>query len=112
LTAPIARKDRRLLTLDSVPDDLLAECGLHRGGATEPSYRCSDPAAVLVPLAEVTGPFNRKLNREALASILQGFRICSDFEPVIAFRELSPPQVHLLQYPLIIGWGAFCNSFL
>jgi hypothetical protein len=46
----------RVLTLDDAPDHLLAECGLTRGGASTPSYHCTDPAHVLIPTAEVIGP--------------------------------------------------------
>jgi hypothetical protein len=88
--------ERRPLTLTEVPDELLDECGLRRGGAATPSYHCADAAAVLVSITEVIGPMHRKLNREALASILRGFRDRSDIAPVIAFREVNPPGIHLL----------------
>ena len=38
----------------------------------------------------------RKLNREALASILRGFRDNDDIPPVEVFCEPDPPAVHLL----------------
>jgi hypothetical protein len=41
----------------------------------------------MVPIVDVIGPVRRKLNREALASILRGFRDNDDISPVIAFRE-------------------------
>jgi hypothetical protein len=34
---------------------MLAECGMRRGGQTATSFRCADPNAVLVPVAEVSG---------------------------------------------------------
>src|SRR5450759_2222560 len=57
-----AHVNRRPLTLDCVPDELLAECGLRPGGAKAPSYRCTDPSAILVPVASVIGRIDRKLN--------------------------------------------------
>jgi hypothetical protein len=47
------RNMNRPLTLEHIPIDLLAEYGLRPGGATRPSYRSSDPNAVLVSLSEV-----------------------------------------------------------
>ena len=88
--------DRRPLTLDCVPDELLAECGLRRGAAMTPHYCCTDPAAVLVPLADVVGPMQRKLNRDDLAKILRGFRDGDDIPPVLAFCEPDPPGIHLI----------------
>jgi hypothetical protein len=76
----------RPLTLDDVPDELLAEVGLSRGCAPGASYRCSDPGAFLVPLAEVVGPA-RKLNREALRSFLCAVRDGIARPPVVVFRE-------------------------
>lgn len=48
--------DDRALTLSKIPDSMLVEYGLRRGGATAISYRCADPNAVLEPLAEISGP--------------------------------------------------------
>jgi len=91
-----ARMDRRPLTLDCVPDELLAECGLRRGAVMTPHYCCTDPAAVLVPLADVVGPMQRKLNRDDLAKILRGFRDGDDIPPVLAFCEPDPPGIRLI----------------
>jgi hypothetical protein len=46
----------RVLTIDDIPDELFADYGLRRGGAVAPSYRCTDPQAVLVPVTELTAP--------------------------------------------------------
>ena len=50
----------RVLTLDEITDDLLTECGLRRGAAAAPNYRCIDSMAVLVPTADIIGPSRRK----------------------------------------------------
>jgi hypothetical protein len=46
------------LTLNGVPDYLLAEFGLPRGGAAEASYRCAsgNPDPRHAPMADVAGP--------------------------------------------------------
>lgn len=88
--------NRRLLTLDGVPDDLLAECGLVRGGASTVSYCCTDPSAVLVPIVEITGPEHRKLNEDAVRSLLQGIRDGAVLPPVVVFREPGAPTAALL----------------
>jgi hypothetical protein len=62
----------RALTFSDVPDSQLAEYGFHRGGAPAESYTCSEPAAVLVPIGEVSGPNDRKLNEESTV-----FPLCS-----------------------------------
>jgi hypothetical protein len=85
----------RPLTLDDVPDELLAEVGLSRGCAPGASYRCSDPGAFLVPLAEVVGPA-RKLNREALRSFLCAVRDGIARPPVVVFREPGAATATLL----------------
>jgi hypothetical protein len=54
-------RSKRLLTLNSVSDGPLAQFSVARGSVTAPSYRCTDPSATLVPLAEVIGP-DRRLN--------------------------------------------------
>jgi hypothetical protein len=64
----------RVLTLDDVPDELLFECGLTRGGASAESYHCAELTAVLLPTVQVIGPSRRKLNRDVLINILDGFR--------------------------------------
>jgi hypothetical protein len=88
--------NRRPLTLDGVPDELLAEFGLRRGGATLPSYRWADAAAVLVPLADITGPLQRKLNEESVRSLLRGIRDGADLPPVVVFREPGAQTAALL----------------
>jgi excisionase family DNA binding protein len=88
--------NRRPLTLDDVPDELLAECGLRRGGMTASSYRCTDPAAVLVPVAEITGPMQRKLNEDALRSLLRAVRDRVPLPPVVVFREPGAATTMLL----------------
>jgi hypothetical protein len=86
---------KRVLTLDSVPGDLLAEYGLWRGGAGAASYRCIDPHAVLVPIAEITAPA-RKLNPDALRSLLRGVRDGDNLPPVVVFREPGAVSAALL----------------
>jgi ParB-like nuclease domain len=92
----------RVLTLDDVPDELLAECGLIRGGAAAESYRCNDKLAVLIPTTEVIGPSaRRKLNRDTLANILNGFRQGHAIQPVEVFYETAT-QPH--QFVLLDGF--------
>jgi hypothetical protein len=69
--------------------------------ATTPSYRCADPKAILIPIADVIGPGHRKLNRDALADILRGFLDGDDIPPVEVFMEPHTHEVHLLH-------GAHC----
>jgi hypothetical protein len=64
----------RPLTLQRIPDELLAEYGLRRGGMTRSSYRSSDPNAVLVSLAEIDGPQVRNLNEQAVPDLLRAIR--------------------------------------
>ena len=64
----------RPLTLDSVPDSLLAEYGFRPGAATRTSYLCIDPQAILVPVDSVIPPTGRKLNEDALRNILREIR--------------------------------------
>jgi hypothetical protein len=86
----------RILTLDDVTDDLLAECGLNRGAASAPSYRCAEPTAVLLPTAKVIGPGRRKLNRDVLVNILNGFRQGHNIPPVEVFYEPQADELILL----------------
>lgn len=86
----------RPLTLDEIPGELLAELGLRPGGATGASYRCSDPVAFLIPLTEVAAPTGRRLNREALASVLRGFKDGDAIPPVVVFREPEADTATLL----------------
>jgi hypothetical protein len=86
---------QRSLTLHDVPDDLLAEVGLARGGATTVSYSCTDAAAFLTTLGELVGPI-RMLNREALVSILCGIRDGTALPPVVVFREPGATKATLL----------------
>jgi hypothetical protein len=46
----------RVLSLDDVTDELMAECGLIRGAALTESYCCTELTAVLLPTAKVIGP--------------------------------------------------------
>jgi hypothetical protein len=86
---------RRSLTLDEIPAELLTEYGLHRGCATAPSYRCTDPQSILVPVAEITAGV-RKLNADALRSLLRGVRDGHDLPPVVVFREPGAAAAALL----------------
>jgi hypothetical protein len=89
-------KRERELTLDDVPDDLLAECGLRRGGASTSAYQCTDPDAVLVALSVLTGPSHRKLNRDDLAKILRGFKDGDAIPPVDVFYDADNATTNLL----------------
>jgi hypothetical protein len=85
----------RLLTLDSISDELLAQFGLSRRRVKADSYRCTDPTAVLVPLSEISVP-DRKLNEDALRSLLSGVRDSTDLPPVVIFREPGAATARLL----------------
>ncbi len=85
----------RSLTLDDIPNNLLAEYGLQRGGATVPSYRCTNPQAILVPIAEITAPV-RKLNECTLRCLLRGIHDGDDIPPIVIFREPGAPTAQLL----------------
>jgi hypothetical protein len=80
---------RRPLTLDDVPDVLLAELGMSPDWAAGGSYRCADSAAFLTPLADLVAP-TRKLNREALTLLLTAIRDGTALPPVVVFREPGP----------------------
>jgi hypothetical protein len=99
---------KRLLTLDSISGELLAEFVLARGSLTAASYRCTDPTALLVALAQVTGP-DRKLNEDALRRLLCGVRDGADLPPVVIFREPQAATATLLdglhRYRLSLALG-------
>jgi hypothetical protein len=82
--------------LYAISDELLAECGLARGAARATSYRCTDPAAVYVPLGNMIVPQGRKLNEDVVRQILRGFRDGDDIAPVEAFYEPRTTEFHLL----------------
>lgn len=82
--------------LYAISDELLAECGLVRGAAGATSYRCTDPAALYLPLANMIVPQGRKLNEEVIRQILRGFRDGDDIAAVEAFYEPSTTEFHLL----------------
>jgi hypothetical protein len=86
---------RRPLTLDGVPDSLLAEHGFTRESATQTSYRCNDSTAALVPLTELIVPA-RKLNEGAIRSLLAGLREGVALDPAPVFREPGAAQATLL----------------
>jgi hypothetical protein len=87
---------RRLLTLDGVPDSLLAEYGFTRGAASaSTSYPCTDSTAALVPLLDVIVP-GRKLNKEAVRDLLAVLRDGAALDPVSVFREPGATQATLL----------------
>jgi len=86
---------RRELTLTEITDELLAECGLCRRGATAQSYRCTDPGAVLVPIGDILAK-PRAVNPEALRRILRGFRDGDDIPPVDVFHDAGLAATHLL----------------
>ena len=74
----------------------LAELGLAGDSASTSHYSCSDSPALLTPLAEVVGPADRKLNREALISILTAIRDDVPLPPVVVFREPGASTATLL----------------
>jgi len=81
----------RALTLDGVPDSLLAEYGFRRGAVTAVSYHCADKQAALVPTAEVVAKRpDRKLNEQTVRDILCAIRDGTALPPIIVFR---PPGV-------------------
>jgi hypothetical protein len=86
----------RVLTLDDVTDELLAECGLTRGAASTESYSCAEPTAVLLPTNKVIGPTRRKLNHDTLVNILNGFRYRHSIPPVEVFHEPATDELILL----------------
>jgi hypothetical protein len=90
----------RALTLSDVPDSLLAEYGFHRGGAPAVSYTCSEPAAVLVPIGEVSGPDGRKLNEESVRSLLRGIRDGAELPPIVVCRLAR----------LGLSWSTVCTA--
>jgi ParB-like nuclease domain len=95
----LARHNRNMnrpLTLEHIPIDLLAEYGLRPGGSTRPSYRSSDPNAVLVSLAEVEAPEARNLNEQTLRDLLRGIRDDAPISPVVVFREPGAATALLL----------------
>jgi hypothetical protein len=79
----------RDLTLAEVPDELLKELGLRPNCLRAETYACSDSTAVLIPLAEISAPPNRLLNREALRTVLIRMRDDLPLDPVPVFREES-----------------------
>jgi hypothetical protein len=95
----MCRKDSTLnrpLTLYTISDELLAECGLVRDAATATSYRCTDPSALYLLLGNMIVPQSRKLNEAALKRILLGFRDGDNIPPVEAFYEPRTTHFHLL----------------
>jgi hypothetical protein len=87
--------DKGPLSLDDVPDELLAECGLRRAGATTAHYPCGDTRAELILIEQVIGPV-RKLNRDRLALILRAFSKGCDIEGVTAYGDEQGGVVDLL----------------
>lgn len=84
------------LDIAEVPDSLIAELGLTGIGATERSYRCSDPAAFFVRLDKLVGPKTRMLELKTVTNILEAVRNGTDIEPVVVFREPGASQANLL----------------
>jgi hypothetical protein len=73
-------RERRPLTLDSVPPELVA------GISAAKSYLCTESDAILVPLRAVRGPI-RKLNREALERLAAWLREGTSIEPIIVYMK-------------------------
>lgn len=108
----------RPLTLDGVPDAMLAEYGFTRGEATEAAYRCVSPVAVLIPLADLIFPAERKLNEDAVRSLLAGVRDRSPIEPVPVVREPGAAKatlldgMHRFQVSKAVGFTAIPCTYL
>ena len=85
----------RLLSLDGVPDSLLAKYGFTRGAASGSSYPCTDPTATMVPLLDLIVP-GRKLNKEAVCDLLALLRDGAALDPVSVFCEPAATQATLL----------------
>jgi hypothetical protein len=99
----------RILMLDDVTDELLAECGLTRGAASTESFCCAEPTAVLLPTKKMIGPVGRKLNRDTLVKILTGFRYGHSIPPVEVFYESQTDELILLdgmhRWRASLGYG-------
>ena len=78
----------RDLTLDDVPHEMVA------GILGAESYRCATPNSLLLPVANIRAPV-RKLNREALESIIAGVRANESIEPIRVYL-LDSAMVDLL----------------
>jgi hypothetical protein len=71
--------------------------------AVRPRYRCTDPRAMLVPVAEITAPV-RKLNPDALRSLLRGVRDGDDLpRPWSCFVSPERPQRRCSTAYTVIG---------
>lgn len=74
-----------------VPDAILTEFGLQPYCATTASYRCDDPAAVLVPLGElippILGPDRRGLTPSRLRRILEAIATGQSLDAIPVYRE-------------------------
>src|SRR5579871_4141280 len=83
-----------------VPDALLAEFGLQPCCATAPSYRCDDPAAVLVPVGElippILGPDRRGLMPERLRWVLESISTGRPLDAIPVYREDGAQYVTIL----------------
>jgi hypothetical protein len=89
----MADMERRPLTLSVVSPELIAEFGLQQ--PDQPSYRCSDPGAVLIPIPQVLAPQHRMMNLDAVRSLLSGISSGANIPAVVVVREI-PGQVTLL----------------
>ncbi len=87
--------NRQSLTLDDVPDALLAEFGLQRSGATAVSYCFDDASAVLVPLLDISVVGQRKLNPERLRDLLRGICDGSSIPAVAVYRVWGDNRLRL-----------------
>jgi hypothetical protein len=83
---PKREKGEHRLTLDEVPDALLAAYGFERGLVAQAHFRCSEAGAMLLPIELVRAP-QRRLSEEGLRSVLQGVRDAADFPACTAARD-------------------------
>jgi len=92
-----SKPGERALTLDDVPDHLLAEYGFRRGAAVAVSYRCIDKEAVLIRTSDVYAKRpDRKLNEEAIRDLLSGIRDKEALPPIIVYRKAAAELARLV----------------
>src|SRR5258708_32600434 len=76
--------------IDEIPDSMLAEYHLERGGARFSAYRYHAPNRVLIPLGELRLPTGRALDPARLRRILEAVAARDPLPAVPVFCE-GPP---------------------